>query len=196
MNASTPIIVAVISGLLGQPIIQLISSHSRRRLKKIRNADEALNLFKKLDDNFNKKFILPELKETYFYIQTGIKTNEKSIEKYIEFKNHLGENYTWSQIKTAKPHLRIEKLGITVSLSKYQRVFSNIVLILALFFFILGMIGFIYLNQFESTNLEDFFVTIFVLIVPMFTGYFFVNGINSILVAKGIERRLNLLDNN
>ena len=191
-----PIIVALIAGLLGQPIVQLISNYSRRKFKKIKNADESFRLFEKFDTDFNENFILPDLKETYFYVQTGIKTNENSIEKYIELKNYLGGNYTWNHIKTAKPHLRIEKQGITVKLGKFERIFSNVVLIFSLLIFILGMIGFTYINYFENKSLKDIFIAIFVLIAPMFAGYSLVSGINSIIIAKAIEKRLKVLNEN
>ncbi len=192
----TPIIVAIIAAVFGQPVVQLINSLSRRKLKKITTAFEANALFEKFETDFKDGFILCDLKETYFYIQTGIKTNEKSIDKYIDLKNRLGGNYTWNHIKTAKPHLEINEKEIEIRLKKVDRVAGNVFLIFALILFIIGFIGFLYLSQLEVQDLKVILLSYFVLLAPMLFGYLFVNAINSIIVAKDMEKQLARKENN
>ena len=70
----------------------IFNTIKRRRLNKIENTSEFKKLFDEHETDFKENFILPNLKEEYFYIKTGISTNEKSIDKYISFKNKLAKN--------------------------------------------------------------------------------------------------------
>lgn len=186
-----PIAVAFVGGILGLPIVHFFNFFQRRKLQKITNALEANSLFDKFEDNFKTEFILPDLKEAYFYIQTGIMTNEKSIIKYIEFKNKLGWNYTWAQIKIVQPHLDIKSEEIKISLNMSDKIYGNLVLIFWAILFLIGFILFIYLNQFKIQGTKEIIIVLSGLVIPSIFGYLLVASANSIFIAKHMEKRLN-----
>lgn len=192
----SPIIIAFLGGIFGKPFLLFISSLHRRKLKIITNTTEALTLFDKYGSKFQTDFILPDLKETYFYIQTGIKTNEKSIKKYIDFKNKLGKNYTWNDIKLTKPHLNLEKENIEIKLGKKERVLSKVVLIAALLVLFIACSLLTYLNPFKTQNLKDVLFIIFTVFILMIVVFQLINSVNSILVAEKMEKSIkNTLNN-
>ncbi|MGD1841053.1 MAG: hypothetical protein ACFB0B_09175 [Thermonemataceae bacterium] len=193
MSEFTPIIVAIIAGLFGQPIVELISSCVKRNLKNIRNADAIIKTLKNSETDFIKNFILPDIKERCFHMQTGVRTNENSIGKLVEFKKSLGGNYTWNHIKIAKKYLKFDNQGVEIKLSRFDKAFCNIIFIIGLLFLTVVLIGLIYFSQFETRNLKAALVTMFALVVSMLVGYFFIKEISSIIVARGLERRINAL---
>lgn len=133
------------------------------------------------------------MKELCFFSQTGIDTNEKSIPKYISFKDKLGGNYTWPKIKRAKQHLDSNGPEIKINLSKTERICANIAISLSLFFFTGGIILYFYLNQFKTQGIGDILITMGSLVVPMIIGFLFFISVDSILIAEQMEKRLKSL---
>jgi len=71
------------------------------------------------------------LKETYFFIQTGIRTDHSSIPMHIELKEKLGES-GWDSIRLAKPFLKAVDGSLEVKMKKWVKVANDIWLIVAL----------------------------------------------------------------
>ena len=186
-----PIACAFIGAFINQPIIYFTNLILRRKLKKIENAIESLKLFETYETQFKTEFILPDLKETYFYVQTGIQTNEKSIEKYIKFKNELSGNYTWKQIRIAQSYLNLSTERIEIKLNKIEKIGSNILLIIALSMITIPFVLFpIFIDT--STNIFRYgsLKIIALTILPCLAGYILVSWISPIIMAKAMEKKL------
>ena len=198
MDLINGIITTIISSLLGaflgkQSISNVFNFFQRRKLKNMINTLDTHSLFEKLDADFKSEFILPDFKEIYFYIQTGIETNEKSILKYIEFKNKLGGKYTWPDIKKVDQHLDLQSEEIKIKLNKLQRTYSSVAFIS---FPLILLTGFILLSlhSVESQSMMEIFITMLsYLFLPAICGYVFLATSTSIFIAKQMEKRLRNL---
>lgn len=185
---------AVVGVILGkQPLVNVFDFFQRRKLKNALNILETHSMFDKFEDDFKSKFIISYLKELYFVTQTGIDTNEKSISKYIDFKNKLGANYTWKEIKNVKQHLDLNSNDIKIKLSKYERFYVKFTFICFPIFLLIGVITFFFLNQFRPQGIKEIFIVLASLIIPAICGYLFVATANSIFIAERMEKRLNNL---
>lgn len=181
----------VISAILGKQSLPIFfDSLQRRNLKNALNDLQTFSALDKFDDDFKTKFVEPYVKELYFFSQTGIDTNEKSIPKYISFKDKLGGNYTWPKINRAKQHLDLNSSEIKINLSKMERISANIAIVVSLVFFAGGIILHSYLNQFKTHGTRDILIIMGSLIFPMIIGFLFLFSVDSILIAKQIEKRL------
>lgn len=189
LNMFIPIITAILGLFVGKPIILLFNLIKRRKLKKIENATESLKLFETFETQFKTNFILPDLKETYFYIQTGIETNEKSIDKYINFKNELSGHYTWKHIKSTKLYLDLNSENIEIKLNKIERIGSTIILVISLvLFFFAYIISTIYGDDIHSKIGYPGLIGIPVL--SSIAAYLMFNSIYPILIAKRMEEKI------
>jgi len=195
VSSWTLIIVALISGLLGQPVMQLIIALNKRKHKKFFNAVEAKGLIELSNDKFRNEFILPDFEETYFYSQTGIKTNYKSIPMYIELKDKLGNNYTWKPIREAKPHLIFCDGKLEVSLNRFQRILKNIFIVVGLLFIVVGVLVTVFINEFQPKTATEIVLVILFMIIPMIIGYLTVNSVQSLVSASLISKRLKVIEN-
>ncbi|OUL63299.1 hypothetical protein [Flavobacterium sp. AJR] len=185
-----PLISAIMGAFIGQPIIHFFNLIKRRKLKKIENATESLKLFETYETQFKTDFILPDLKETYFYIQTGIETNERSIEKYIKFKNELSGHYTWKQIKSAKLYLDLNSEDIEIKLNKAERISSTIILIISLILILFTLIIFtIYSDHFLSYSKNNFLKLTVATLLPFIVGYLLLYLIDPVIIAKRMEKK-------
>lgn len=186
-----PVISVFFGAFIGQPIIHFFNLFQRRKLKKIENAVESLKLFENFETQFKSDFILPDLKESYFYIQTGIETNEKSIEKYINLKNRLAGNYTWKQIKSAKSYLDLNGKNIEVKLNRIEKIAANIILILALFLIIFFFFIFlIYSSEISYFFQKDYLKLMVLIIIPFLGSILLVNLVEPMSIAKKIEKKI------
>lgn len=186
-----PIVIAIVSAFSIQPLFQIFDTLHRKKLKKILYASESTKLFETYDTDFKKDFILPDLKESYFYIQTGIKTNEKSIDKYIQFKNELSGNYTWEDIKLVKNLLNLNGEKIEIQLSKRRKFFSNVIFGIALLLFLSVYFIFIKFSpDFSLFSDNDIIKFMFLIVIPVFIGCFLIYLIGPIITAKGMEKKL------
>jgi hypothetical protein len=198
MDINYDIMTSILSTLLGafmgkQSLANVFNFFQRRKLKKTTNILETHSMFDKFDTDFKTEFILPDLKESYFYIQTGIETNEKSIQKYIEFKNKLGGKYTWADIKKVNEHLDLQSEEIKINLNKLQRTYSSVAFTSFPLILLTGFAHF-YLHPVELQSIiENFMAMLTYLFLPAICGYLFVSSANSIFIAKHMEKRLKNL---
>jgi hypothetical protein len=170
-----------------QPLDNLFNFFQRRKLKEITNILEKDSLF---DTNFKGEFIIPYLKEIYFNILTGIETNEKSIIKYVKFKNKLGGKYNWADIKKVNQHLDLQSEEIKIKLNKLQRTYSSVALISFPLILLTGF-ALLSLHSVESESIMEIFITMLsYLFFPAICGYVLVFTSNSIYIAKSMEKKL------
>ena len=191
-----PIIVALFTGLISQTSI-FSNLFRRRKLKKIENANEFLKLFAEYDTEFKQQFILPDLKESYFYAQTGIDTNLKSIEKYIKLKDELSGNYTWKKIKSGESYLNLDGENIEVKINKFERFGANILMIVSLLSIVLSFLFYLFYGSdtISFTN-RDSIIIFFLTLIPFVGGSVIAYSLNSIFVAKRIEKKLKKIRGN
>ncbi|MHA7829515.1 MAG: hypothetical protein ACX93O_00345 [Flagellimonas sp.] len=143
-----------------------------------------------MNTKFESDFILPSLKEKYFQIETGIRTNEKSIDKYVAFKNKLGENYTWREIKLVQPYLSLDQDKIEIKLTRFDIIRSNIALLISFIFLIIAILGSSYFGQFKISSLQELLIYGMIVLVPLGIGYFLVPVANSVILSKQMDKKL------
>lgn len=142
--------------------------------------------------DFYDDFSLDFFRESDFYLKTGIKTNAKTIEKYIRFKEKLGRNYTWGDVKMVKSHLSFDSEEIEINLNKFDRIFGSVVSILSLSFFVISLVLIILVgNISDDFILRKYLLMVLVFVFPALTGFFMYNGVISIEVAKKMEKVIN-----
>lgn len=184
-----------LSLILGKPLELVMNSQRNKKFRKILNTKEIDFLLDKFDDDFKKKFILPDLKGNFFYIQTGIYTNEVSIDKYIEFKNRLGKNFTWENIKVAKSYLKFEDDKLTIKIPQFVRIAGKILSIFAILFITVSFLLFIYYSSdFKYFTKTDYIKLSVMTIFPIVCSIFLLYSINPIINATLIAKRLEEYD--
>lgn len=171
----------------------IFNSIKRRRLNKIENTSEFKKLFGEYDTEFKENFILPNLKEEYFYIKTGISTNEKSIDKYISLKNKLAKNYTWYHIKSAISYMDLNTEHITIKLENSDIRKANLVIGIFLSIILLLPSGLI-LNWFEYSK-KGLALLMIWSITSTYLIYLIYSFARPILTAKSINKRLLQIEN-
>lgn len=181
----------LISILLTAFIIPFNNFQNRKK-NKITNVKEIEFLIDKLDDKFRRDFILKNFKENFFFLQTGIETNEKSIESYIKLKDKLKANYTWKKIKMVTPYLKFENTEIHIELKKIQVFFAKIVTVLSFLFFASSVIILFYLSidVFYFSTID--YLKLFTLAsLPLICGIYLINIITPLNIAIAIQKKLN-----
>jgi hypothetical protein len=179
---------------------QLRDSAKRKRLKNLVNVIEAKQLVKEFDKEgtFRKEFILPDIEENYFFMQTGIETNNKSIYKYIEFKEKLGEDFTWEVLKSArrKYYLKFNNDDLIILISKGEKVRYTMKVITGLSLFMLTVFFIIIFNKPEIKNISQYIINFILSLIPMLLGCFLLTSASaeSFRNAQRIERRLENLN--
>lgn len=128
--------------------------------------------------------------EKYFYLETGIKANEKSIYKLISFKDKLGGNYTWCEIKLVQKYLSFEKSDIEIKITRLEKLQSPIGVILSLMLVLTSIFGASYFSQFEILELRDILIYGMIVSVPFALGYFIISHINPIIIATQMKNKL------
>ncbi|MDY3520732.1 hypothetical protein PG614_05765 [Riemerella anatipestifer] len=169
-------------------ILELFSAINRRKIERGLNTDEMLEFFEKNDPEYHRDFVVPNMKEDYHYIRTGIRANEKTIKKYDVFLKKLDGDYTWEHIRIAKLHLQVEEEGVKIRISKFEKRFGKIVFGTGLCFFIAGVALLLFLSRSEE---EGIFFTLSISITLILVGYFLMMSVRPILVAKRMEDELN-----
>tara|TARA_R110002012_G_scaffold50790_7_gene131340 strand:- start:7850 stop:8422 length:573 start_codon:yes stop_codon:yes gene_type:complete len=185
------IIASIISLLMGLSTKVIINRFLPLNWKKLNRKFEYDDKSPFQSTKFESDFILPSLKEKYFQMETGIRTNEKSIDKYVAFKNKLGENYTWREIKLAQPYLSLAQDEIEIKLTRFDIIRSNIVIILSFIFLITSIVGASYFSQFKISTLQGLLIYGMIVLVPMGIGYFLVLVVNSVILSKQMDKKLN-----
>ena len=190
--ASIVSLLAVVVTVFKVPIFGFPEYLRKKKMSKLLNTKEVLGLFENYKTDFKDNFILNDLKENYFYIQTGIRTNEKTIQKYIDLKNKLGKDYNWEIIRKAKIHLDTENSEIKVRLSRVAKIYNIFATILGIFFFI---IPFLLILGSSSSNEErstaSITMLLFQMISPYILAYFLIRSTDSMTSARIIEKRLS-----
>ncbi|WP_265049739.1 hypothetical protein [Riemerella anatipestifer] len=77
-----------------------------------------------------------------------------------------------------------------MAVNKYMKIFGDIVTFVSFFIIISGVIVFILLTSSVLVSKENYFIAAFVLSLCYVIGYFLAWSVNSILVAKRMEKRL------
>jgi hypothetical protein len=151
-------------------------------------------LFDKFETDFEKQFFENEWKEACFYMQSGIKTNYKSIPQYIRLKDNLGLNYTWTDIRKAKIHLDLNNDDIKINLKGHDTIYCIVVVI----FFVLSLaVTPILLNSVFHLKIRElpyYLGLTFLCIVPAIVGYVLVLSAEFIFTAKNIKHYLTILN--
>ncbi|MBW8242185.1 hypothetical protein K1F50_05195 [Muricauda oceani] len=142
------------------------------------------------NSKFESDFIRPNLIEKYFYLETGIRANEKSIYKLISFKDKLDGNYTWREIKLVQNYLNFEKSDIEIKITRLGKLQSIIGVILSLILVLTSIFGASYFSQFEILELRDILIYGMIISVPFGVGYFIISHINPIIVSRQMENKL------
>lgn len=163
-------------------------------IRNLKRAKEFQDLFNKYETSFKNEFILPDLEESYFYAQTGIKTNKQSIDKYINFKNKLGVAYTWDIIRDIKPFLNIENREITINLKTWHIAGAQILLFLGLLLGIIGIGIFYYFSQFlYAGEIKEFIEMTSIMIFFVISGCYFLTQSTPGLLANRVQKRLKTI---
>ncbi len=148
-----------------------------------------------MDDNFQNEFIKPNLKEIYFYLQTGISTNEKSIQKFIELKDKLGGNYNWKKIKSAQLYVDLDSDSPSIKLDKFQEHTLNIMWLLIFGLLLLSAIAVIILSFYiDKIPFKDYVEIIFLVLLPLLCGVILMQLIKSSEIAKAMNKRLKSIE--
>ncbi|MDY3362847.1 hypothetical protein PG623_02415 [Riemerella anatipestifer] len=188
----TPIIGIILTFILGKPI-DLFINMSLSKSKKLSNLKELGNIIENYDDEFVRNFVIPNAKENYFYLQTGIKTNEQTIPKYISLKNKIGEKYDWDSIRKMKKYLYIDsdnEFKIKISFSKRYggilfMAFAVMFLLISAYFFYVIVAD---LTNNHYVNLGKFITTFLMALFFAFT-IMYLN--TPFIIARNLEKKVN-----
>lgn len=117
----------------------------------------------------------------------------KQFPNILILKNKLNANYTWTKINKAKQHFDLNSPEIKIKITAYERICAKIAITSFIILILVGVILFSYLNQFKIQGIRDFLLVLSSLIVPAIIGYSFIIAVESILIAKQMEKRLESL---
>lgn len=186
------LISAIVSVVFGKFSDFFLNYPNKRNLRKISNIKEIDFIIDKLDDKFKKEFIFPNLREIFFFIQTGIYTNANSIQKYIDLKNKLGKNFTWKSIKLAKGYLIFEDNILKIKISTTTIFFTKLMLVIACILFILDVF-IIYLYSSDTVNFtsKDWIKFLSMLSIPLISSIFILYSIAPAMMASAIKRNMS-----
>jgi hypothetical protein len=189
-NSFIPLLSAFAGGVFSLLKIDLLQ---RGDLRKLQDLKIAHGLFDKFETDFEKQFFENEWKEACFYMRSGIKTNYKSIPKYIRLKNNLGLNYTWTDIRKAKMHLDLNNDDIKINLEGHDTIYCIVVVIIFVLSLMATPILFNFVFQLKIPELPYHLGLTLLCIVPAIIGYVLVLSAESIFIAKNMEKKLNIL---
>ncbi|GIM62103.1 hypothetical protein CAPN008_21530 [Capnocytophaga canis] len=186
------ILFSFFSGKLFTRIINYTFNRERKRLPQLKELDYFID---KLGNDFKDNFIIPDLKEQYFYLRTGINTNVTSIQKYIDLKNKLGGNFTWKNIKIAKDYFILKNNIIAVNIPKWLVILTYISLgiIFALFIICIGMLIYFF-DSFALFTKEIWVKFVVIEFITLTSAMFFLHNIHPALQAISIKKRLRNLN--
>ena len=186
--------VKVITKILFEPFGKFIFDSIGRKKRTLLVLKESESLIPYLSKSFIQDFVVPDLEEKYFYIQSEISTNYQSIKHYIGLKNKIGGNFTWKEIKSALPYLKIEDNGIIVNLSKKDKNRLNAIFIFV-FLLYLSPITFAFFVRnikFDSWNRLLFLFTLY--IFPFLLGLFILYRTTPLATAFQIKNKLEKIN--
>ncbi|WPO89294.1 hypothetical protein [Chryseobacterium sp. HR92] len=155
--------------IVGGTLYNSIESFKKRKLKILL---ESQSLTDKLDQQFITEFIEPSVKETVFYLHTGISTHVSSIDRYIDLKNKLGGNTTWEKINRVKSHVNTTSSGpllLQKKIEKYSSTLTYYFTILVMTFSILEISLLLFFMN--SISKKDFLELLFYILAPLALVY-------------------------
>ncbi len=160
---------------------------------------ESLRLFKHYKNTNNEKMITfteKSIEEYHFYKITGIRTNSDSIIKYSNFKDKLGENYTWKDIRMIKEYLVFNDNEIEIKVSKLTFRSASILYFLLLILPILFTITIIQ-DVIPKMGIDMKSIIPFFLILCFFIliGGFIIKVVIPPIYANGIRKKLEKREN-
>ncbi|MEM6846008.1 MAG: hypothetical protein AAF632_27605 [Bacteroidota bacterium] len=191
MDAWQAIGVAVITALIGPTVISFIQSYLKRRSQDLSNVVIAKDI-STFSENFKNEFIVPDAEENYFFVQTGIRTNSKSIDSHIKLKNKLGEHFTWYHIRKAQGFLIFRNSELTISLNKWVEIYKIVLLVVA-FAAMFAAVIFAYWTKGFTHTWYTFGVFMFVVLILMGLAYLALEALQPILIAKSMKKKLEKL---
>lgn len=187
MEPITAISVALITGLC--PLFIYFIKRKYEKRSPLSEMDK--KLIEEKDEIFFRDFIIPNLREQYFYKKTGILTNASVIPQFIQFKEKLGAYYSWNEVKKVVQHLNLDKDEIEIKISKFQKRFCKGFSFLYLIFFLAILIFVIYFGKsHQLNNLSDILLILIILLIPAIVGFFMISSFDSIYTATSMEKRL------
>lgn len=182
-----------ITGLFSKYLFNQITINPKknRTYEKIQNIKDIDYLLDRFDNDFKDNFVLKNFKEHYFFLQTGIETNEKSIKNFIDFKDLLGGNYTWSKIRSALPYYRFKEDKIIIHTNLFLRIFAPVVNILSFVFFLIGLIIIAYFaKDIPYFSFKDYLKLSLLSIFPMLSALYLLKIITPLNIAIGMQKKL------
>ncbi|AZZ58472.1 hypothetical protein OKE68_06570 [Riemerella anatipestifer] len=191
INVISAIIIPLLVAIISSPIIS--NFFARKSKIQIKDVDV---MSKYASKDFREKIIAQIAEESTFEHLTGISTNQQSISSYYELKNKLGNNFTWKQIKNAKPYLRFDNdNNIFVNLPKALILLKNISLGIAFIILFASIIMLLYVSNLEI-KLSDKLIISFIVyyIYFMLCIYFILHSLVPVIDAHMIKKRMNNLD--
>ncbi|WP_018675594.1 hypothetical protein [Riemerella columbina] len=191
INVISAIIIPLLVAIISSPIIS--NFFARKSKIQIKDVDV---MSKYASKDFREKIIAQIAEESTFQHLTGISTNQQSISSYYELKNKLGNNFTWKQIKNAKPYLRFDNdNNIFVNLPKALILLKNISLGIAFIILFASIIMLLYVSNLEI-KLSDKLIISFIVyyIYFMLCIYFILHSLVPVIDAHMIKKRMNNLD--
>lgn len=187
------ILIPVISAIF-TALISYLLPRARKKTRRLMLVKEIDALFENEHTDFNTTFLRAEKEEAAFYALTNIRTNSNNIKKYIALKNELGADWDLERIGVAQKHFNCDGEKIEVRISYLERVFSNFVLgLIACFLFgMILLVYFINLVWAKPTIYELLYMVLLFLSITAFM-FFLLNIIGSVLTARSIEARRDIL---
>ncbi|WP_286856469.1 MULTISPECIES: hypothetical protein [Sphingobacterium] len=186
------LITVILSAIFFEPLKYFISNSRDRKTRRLNNVKEYKTLTDELDVEFRNGFVVNDFKERYFYLQTGIITNEQSIYQYLELKKKLKKNFTWKSIKKALPYLKFENDEIVVKISGFLKKMAQIILIGALFIIFVGLAVPIYFsNDLRLFELKEILELVCLTTISIFSGIYLLYLISPLCMAIAIEKALS-----
>lgn len=178
--------------IVGNFIKSLINPFTKEKFKRLPNIEEMKLVLDNTGKKFKEKFVIPNIEESYFYMQTGIATNYESISQYCDLKNRLGRNFTWENIRKAKPYLLFEEKKITVKVSKVDKYLTNILSIVLLGLLVLLFIFIISLSEVScGKNIINTVLIMCILLIMFVLAHI----ITPVMIAINIKKILNNQEN-
>ncbi|MAQ76078.1 MAG: hypothetical protein CL613_07080 [Aquimarina sp.] len=190
--ASIAALFTAMIGLLKLPVFSFMEHTRHKKMTQLLNTKEVISLFDNYETNFKDSFIKGDLTEDYFYMRTGIRTNEKNIPKYVALKNKLGRDYTWEIIKKAKIHLDTDQDDISVTINRLAKIYYIVAMILVIFFFVVPLIAMITSAiEIEDKSLVSILKFLFTISFPLIFSFLVLKSTESTSSARIIEKRLS-----
>lgn len=154
--------------------------------------------FKFLGKKYIKDFKKPRAREKDFFNETGIKSRDSDIQKFIDLKRDLKYN-DWILLKIAQWRIRFNEDGVSVKWNVLDRVILWLVMIISgiLFYYLMRLITLVlplllHAEVWVSSNIDHLFFLLFIFLLNISYLVFFIKFLKEplavVLVKKDIEK--------